>query len=368
MKKASLITIGTEITCGEVLNTNASWVSLQLEQVGIRVFTHLTVRDERSEVLAALNFCREPLVIVTGGLGPTSDDLTRECMAQHAGLALEFDQAVWTQMQALYLERGLPLREAHKHQCHFPSGSKPLKNPVGSALGFQMTKDKQTYFVLPGPPSELQAMWQKEVAKQLEPYRDQSKQWVRWTCIGAPESEIAELVEPIVKGQDIELGYRAQVPYVKVKVFVDPVQQAQVVHQVDRVLAPFTVARGDRDMAQELMRLWPDATLHLEDEVTGAQLARRLLGADHHEAMAISVGSQAARSIEALPGESRPIATPGIRVTASGESFTTEFFCRQGHFSETRTLPYRTKLTSERGKRSACEWAICFAVQTLAQN
>jgi nicotinamide-nucleotide amidase len=118
MLSAQLLTIGTEITSGEVVNSNASWLSLRLEEMGVRVRTHLTVRDCKEEILHALSFLNESkLIVVTGGLGPTSDDITRECMALFTRDTLEFDERVWRDLQTLYAQRGLPLREAHKWQC-----------------------------------------------------------------------------------------------------------------------------------------------------------------------------------------------------------------------------------------------------------
>src|SRR4051812_11499666 len=102
MHRAQLVTIGTEITSGEVVNTNAAWVSQRLEDHGLRVFSHLSVRDQKDEILKALAMgAGHEWIVVTGGLGPTSDDITRVCVAEFAGSELEFDQAVWTDLQRM---------------------------------------------------------------------------------------------------------------------------------------------------------------------------------------------------------------------------------------------------------------------------
>jgi nicotinamide-nucleotide amidase len=193
MLSAQLLTIGTEITSGEIVNSNASWISLRLEEMGVRVLTHLTVRDHRKDILSALNSLNEgELIIVTGGLGPTSDDLTRECMALYWQDKLEFDQDVWDELEKLYNQRGLPLREAHRWQCQFPVMSERLKNPVGTALGFAMEFGGRNYFVMPGPPKELEGMWNLEVEPRLRKLLKPSPmKWVRWTCLGVPDNQLA---------------------------------------------------------------------------------------------------------------------------------------------------------------------------------
>lgn len=349
MLSAQLITIGTEITSGEIVNSNASWISLRLEEMGIRVYSHLTVRDQREEILGVLDYAKHPVIVVTGGLGPTSDDITRDCLAEFARVPLEFDDTVWEDMKALYERRQLPIREAHRWQCRFPLGSERLTNSVGTALGFSLQYQDRQYFVLPGPPRELEAMWNEEVSPRLQkklgtPTHD----WVRWTCLGVPESEVAEKVEPVIQGQGIEVGYRAQVPYVKVKVFVSPAQK-NIVDGIEAALKPWIVARGQDDLAEQLLREWPEPQMSIGDQVTGVGLLDRLFQAQ-----------------AALQKRGEKIPTLNFSSTDKGNFLLTargEEFCVRTPWGETtKTLPYKLSLNSERGKRSAAEWAIWIAL------
>ncbi len=366
MLKAHLVTIGTEITSGEVINSNAAWVSTQLEDLGVRVFSHLTVRDQRDEIVQVLSAAATSgsLVVVTGGLGPTSDDITRACLAEFAGVPLEFDADVWAEMQRFYLERGLPLREAHKQQCYFPRGSERLKNPVGTALGFRMKVAASEYFVLPGPPRELEGIWQQEVVPRLKPLIPATSfHWLRWTCIGSPESEVAELVEKAIEGSGIEVGYRAAVPYVKVKIYVDQnrADHKAIANQVEAALTPFLVGRGASDLAEELLSAWPRAVLTVADSVSGTFLIQRLFAA---QKTLRERKMQAPRLIVHVTEDEAPPAE--VRLTAVGEEFTTTISLRGGESaSEKKTLPYRVVLGSERGKRSAAEWALWNCVKVL---
>lgn len=358
MMKAHLLTIGTEITSGEVVNSNAAWVSSRLEADGVRVFSHLSVRDQRDEMLRGLEFLSDSdLLIVTGGLGPTSDDITREVVAEWSRRALEFDDQVWTNLCHSYQKRGLIVREAHRHQCYFPKESERLSNPVGTAYGFALKRGRQQVFVLPGPPRELEGMWVQEVVPRLLLERE-SRQWVRWTCLGVPESEVAELVEPLIKGAGIEVGYRAQIPYVKIKIFVERERERELVNKINEVLDPFVVVHGDIDLAEELLELWPTPVLEVGDSVSGALLTQRLFE-----------GQRVRRSqrpeLRVSLGVCTSTTEEGIHLSARDDELTVKVTAPGISVREAMTLPYQTKLSSERGRRSAAEWSIWLAVKAL---
>ncbi len=359
MFSAQLLTIGTEITSGEVLNSNASWLSLRLEELGLRVLSHLSVRDDRDEIAQALaQLAGADLIFVTGGLGPTSDDVTRECMALFTGDKLEFDEQVWRDLQDLYARRGLPLREAHKWQCNFPRTSTRLKNPIGTALGFYQNFNGRHYFVLPGPPREIEGMWSEEVKPRvtmlLKPGSSAWTRWTRWTCLGVPESEVAEKVEPIIKDTGIEIGYRAQVPYVKIKIYADPLKDAALIAKIGEALKPWVVAHGHDDLAAELLRRWPAPSLKIVDLLTDARIARRLF-------------EQKIAAPE-LEYHTRGEFKEGIFIHADGEQFVVEVKTDFLAFVEKQILPFKVDLQSERGKRSVTEWALWIAVKHLRIN
>lgn len=341
------------------MNSNAAWVSLRLENLGVRVASHLTVRDNPDEILEGLRACNADLVIVTGGLGPTSDDVTRECLARHCGTDLEFDDSVFAGLEKLYRERGLHLREAHKHQCRFPIGSERLPNPVGTALGFVL----KNYFVLPGPPRELEGMWREEVEPRLKKILPQknSHRWIRWTCLGLPESEVAELVEPVIAETGLEVGYRAAVPYVKVKVYCDPVEDRQVLSAIESALGDAVVAHDFTDLAEELLAVWPLPTLRVVDYVTDGMMAHRLFGAQRElrsrgeKFPHLSVQSEQAQSSE-WAGE-------GIELRRHGEELVLTMKAGGVVVNERMSLPYKLSLSAERGRKTSAEWAIWFCVR-----
>ena len=240
---ASILTVGTEITSGEILNSNGQWLAEQLDQMGFDVVLHLSAPDDRKLIQSALDYCAQhtEVLIVTGGLGPTSDDFTREAIATWAQTELEFNDSVWNELQALYQSRGLKIREAHRQQCHFPKSSELLKNPVGTAHGFYLKTKGQHIFVLPGPPREIQGMWQPSVLALLEALKPQQLyKLYRWECTGVPESEVAEVVEKIIAGTGLRAGYRANKPRVIVKVWMPiHINHAPFLQQLHSRLSPW---------------------------------------------------------------------------------------------------------------------------------
>jgi nicotinamide-nucleotide amidase len=245
---AAILTTGTELTSGETVNTNAAWVAEKLEAMGFAVAAHISVPDDKKLIVDALEWLkpRARLVIVGGGLGPTSDDLTREAVAAWSGAELEFSEGVWRELNDRYRQRGLKIRPAHRQQCYFPKTSRTITNPVGSALGFALDARGVRLAVLPGPPRELQGMWEPHVEPLLQELGPRSEtELVVWTCEGATESRLAEVAEAVIAGSGLKIGYRASVPQVKVKLWLPRVfnEREKWVEKMDQALREWTVAR-----------------------------------------------------------------------------------------------------------------------------
>lgn len=143
--KASLLTVGTELTTGQILNRNASWLSEKLTNLGIHVVLHETVADDHEMIYKALEHCahHSQLIFVTGGLGPTTDDFTRLVVAEWLNHPLEFHEASWKAILDRLGKFGLPVAESNRQQCFFPKNSQILPNPQGTAAGFTAQIDKK---------------------------------------------------------------------------------------------------------------------------------------------------------------------------------------------------------------------------------
>jgi Predicted nucleotide-utilizing enzyme related to molybdopterin-biosynthesis enzyme MoeA len=163
--QAELLFTGTELLRGEVLNIHAQYLGQRLAALGIDTVLHTTVGDHWDRLADSLAqaVSRSDLVIVTGGLGTTTDDLTKETAAGVLGLPMVQDQATASWLKDLYRSRSLRLPEVIDKQSFFPKGSRILPNPRGSAPGVLIEKDRRYIFLLPGPPGELKAMFEESV-------------------------------------------------------------------------------------------------------------------------------------------------------------------------------------------------------------
>ena len=167
--KAEIISIGSELTSGQNLDTNSQWLSLRLAEIGIPVGWHTTIADDLEDNVAAFRIAaqRAEVVIATGGLGPTQDDLTREVLAQVAGVELVFDQASFDHIAAMFARRRRVMPERNRVQALFPAGAEAIFNARGTAPGIWMKIGAAAIACLPGVPSEMFAMFENEVKPRL---------------------------------------------------------------------------------------------------------------------------------------------------------------------------------------------------------
>ncbi|MBK7961708.1 MAG: competence/damage-inducible protein A [Bdellovibrionales bacterium] len=217
----SVLAVGTELVVGQTVNKNASWLSDRLKQLGIRTALHLTVPDDRSLILAGLNFCaaHSEIILVTGGLGPTTDDFTRDLISEWAEQALEFDEASWQKIKNRMSLRKVPVQDFQKQQCFFPQAAQILQNSEGTANGFQIRAHGKDLIALPGPPREINAIWTASLYAwftQISQKIDKHLTW-SWDTFGLGESQIMQLAEAALSGHpftegEIEIGYRVHGP------------------------------------------------------------------------------------------------------------------------------------------------------------
>lgn len=170
MVQAEIICTGTELLRGEVLNTHLQYLGRKLTALGIEVVLHVTVGDDWSRMRAVLSdsLQRSDLIVTTGGLGPTTDDLTKETVAEVLGLDMYFDEAAFLQMKEFFRRRGAEMPDSIAKQAYFPVGSRILPNPVGTAPGVLIEKNEKIIVLLPGPPVELQQIFESSVIPFLQ--------------------------------------------------------------------------------------------------------------------------------------------------------------------------------------------------------
>ena len=221
--KAEIISIGSELVSGQALDTNSQWLSSRLAELGITVHFHSTVGDDLEENLDVFRSAvrRTELVLITGGLGPTQDDLTRDVLAELAGVELEFHEPSYKHIKQLFAQRQREMPERNRVQALFPKGSQPLDNPQGTAPGVWMTLPLEkelhtvplcTVFAMPGVPSEMKIMFKNEVSpriKQLPGYSSNEAFVLhrRIHCFGLGESTLEEKLFDLTRRGNIpEVG------------------------------------------------------------------------------------------------------------------------------------------------------------------
>jgi nicotinamide-nucleotide amidase len=277
--------IGTELTTGQIIDRNSSWISKNLKELGVPTSCHLVVPDDRALILDALKFLSErcDTLFVTGGLGPTSDDFTRDLISEWSKKPLEFDEASWQHVNQRLSSRAIQVREIQRQQCYFPQGAKILTNPEGTANAFQMKIDNKDVFVLPGPPAEIAAVWRESIGSYL---REKTKGidplvTYSWDTMGLGESDVAHITETCLAGVEIEKGYRVHLPYVEVKVSFLESQKAsmmKLVEKLDEALRNITVTRNGEDVPQLMVKKFTTVKkIEVVDSLTGQVLTQRMM-------------------------------------------------------------------------------------------
>ena len=209
MPVCEVISIGTELLLGQILDTNCQFISTELAKLGIDCFFRTTVGDNKERIKEALRVSlnRSDIIVTTGGLGPTADDLTCECLAEFFGAKMIFDEEVCSNIEKLFKDRNIKMSPTNRKQALRPEGANLLPNPVGSAPGFiwelnnailrcqaiDCPERQRTILVFPGVPSEMQAMWHQAAKPYLERKYSAGTVWsTELKHYGIGESALAE--------------------------------------------------------------------------------------------------------------------------------------------------------------------------------
>ncbi|CEQ14729.1 competence/damage-inducible protein A [Paraclostridium sordellii] len=201
--KAEIITVGTEILLGDIVNTNSQFLAKELASLGLDVYYQSTVGDNESRLMDTLNesLDRSDIIITTGGLGPTNDDITKEVAAKCFNQELVFYNDIWKDIKQYFEKIGVEPTENNKKQAYFPKDCIILNNSNGTAPGAILKKENKMIIVLPGPPKEMIPMFNNELKKHLENLTDYKliSRILRFFGIG--ESELEDKLSDIINNQ-----------------------------------------------------------------------------------------------------------------------------------------------------------------------
>lgn len=239
MTRAAIFATGTELTRGELVNTNAQWLSEQLTTLGFEVVEHATVGDRAEDIGATLRRLSSvvDVVITTGGLGPTTDDLTADVVGQVLGVPLVTHEPSLSAIRERYRKvLGRPMPASNAKQAEIPAGSDVIPNPVGTAPGFAVSLLRARLFFLPGVPREMKAMFEQTVAAAIAPLVSGRGHQIRLRTFGLSESQAQDLLVDVEAGEPgVVIGYRAHFPDVEIKVLAEAVPDNDAVSRAERV-------------------------------------------------------------------------------------------------------------------------------------
>lgn len=210
--KAEIISIGTEILLGEITDTNASYLASQLPLLGIDLYWVSQVGDNKQRLTEILNRAweRSDLIITSGGLGPTEDDITRETIADLLGEGLTVDQNMLSEIEQMFKKRGWEMPASNIRQAMVTPSVTPVPNPVGTAPGWWLEKDGVMLAALPGPPREMQNMWTGQILPRLR--NKASSILIRRTfkTVTLSEASVGEMVSPLMASSNPTLAVYAK--------------------------------------------------------------------------------------------------------------------------------------------------------------
>jgi nicotinamide-nucleotide amidase len=290
--RIEIICTGDEVLTGKIVNTNFSYMSQKLEDVGLAVQWETTVGDNREELLRAFQLAgaRADAVIVNGGLGPTVDDLSQEIAAQAAGVDLVLHEEWLARMEEMFRRRSRIMPPNNRKQAMLPASAEMIDNPVGTACGFAIDIGKARFFFTPGVPRELRRMLEEQIIPRLLA-RSGTQTAIylkRFHSYGLGESHVDAMlkgVEDIVPDGSVKLGFRAHYPQLETKLTVRGADMsdvraklAPVEHEVRRRMGNFILAEDDATLEGTLVNHLTQlqASLALVETFTSGQMAARV--------------------------------------------------------------------------------------------
>ena len=211
--KAEIISVGTELLLGEIADTNAQYISSRLPAIGLDLYFKSTVGDNLERLTETIERAlgRSDVVLMTGGLGPTEDDLTRQAIAAALGEELFVDPDAERALRAFFAGRGVSFPERNLKQATLIPSAMAIPNPRGTAPGWWVEKQDRYIVAMPGPPTEMQRMWEKEIEPRLRRIAGGDVLITRvLKTIGAGESHIDEMVAPLLKSANPSIGVYAK--------------------------------------------------------------------------------------------------------------------------------------------------------------
>lgn len=287
--RAEIITVGTEILLGDIVNTNSQFLAKELANLGVEVYYQGTVGDNEDRLLESLeeSLNRSDMVIATGGLGPTKDDLTKETAAKLFNQELVFHEESWREIEAYFNKLGKVPTENNKKQAYFPKEAIVLKNNNGTAPGAILKKDNKTIIVLPGPPKEMKPMFEESVKPYLQYLTDDILVSKTLRFYGIGESSLENAIIDIINEQsnptvapyakDTEVTLRITAKAISEEVAMDLINP--VIDKIEDRVGQYIYSQGEATLEDTVaeMLVNKNLTISVAESCTGGMVSSNLI-------------------------------------------------------------------------------------------
>jgi nicotinamide-nucleotide amidase len=309
--RGEVVGVGTELLLGQIANTNAQWISERLAEIGVDVLHHQAVGDNLERIVEALRFASEraDVVIATGGLGPTGDDLTRDAVAALLGVGMSADPAIEALLRRKFADLGREMPENNLRQAQVPRGARTISPEAGTAPGLaaDLPGGRRLYAV-PGVPAEMREMMEGTILPELRAQSDATIVSRTIRCTGVGESRVAELLDDLFEGStNPTVAYLASPGEVRVRVTA----KAAAAEAAERLLQP---------LVDEIVARVGDVAFTTRDETLEAAVMRLLGAAGRTLACAESLtGGGVAERLTAAPGASESFIGSAVVYTAEAK-------------------------------------------------
>ncbi|AEM78754.1 competence/damage-inducible protein A [Thermoanaerobacter wiegelii] len=285
--KGEIISVGTELLLGQILNTNAKYLSEKLALLGIDIYFHTNVGDNEERLKECLNiaFNRSDLIITTGGLGPTVDDITKETVASFLGIPLVENLEAKEEIIRFFEKVGQTPTMNNFKQAFFPEGAKILPNKNGTAPGCIIEKDNKIIIILPGPPSELIPMFEESVYPYLKSKTNETIKSRVIKIFGLGESKVEEMVKPLLFNSNPTVAPLVGDGYVTLRITAKGHDDKEILEMIEDmesrirgIIGDYIYAVDEEEMEEVVIKLLQKnkLTLAVSESCTGGLLAKKI--------------------------------------------------------------------------------------------
>ncbi|MCI4449841.1 nicotinamide mononucleotide deamidase-related protein YfaY [Klebsiella variicola] len=285
MLNVEMLSTGDEVLHGQIVDTNAAWLADFFFNQGLPLTRRHTVGDDLDALVAILRERSEQadVLIINGGLGPTSDDLSALAAATAKGEGLILHPEWLETMTRFFAERGRPMAESNRKQAEIPASAEMINNPVGTACGFAVQLNRCLMFFTPGVPSEFKVMVEQEILPRLRQRftLPEPPVCLRLTTFGRSESELAQSLNPLTLPPGVVMGYRSSMPIIELKL-TGPADQRDAMlalwPEVRKVAGDSLIFEGTEGLPAQIARCLQERqlSLTLSEQFTGGLLALQL--------------------------------------------------------------------------------------------